>query len=231
VTELDLFLIRLCKVVLLNLILSGDNAVVIALASRNLPPRQQRQAYFWGSLGAVLLRVALTFAVIGLLEIPYLQAAGGLLLLGIATKLLKQEEETQDIRSHSRLSAAVRTIILSDLIMSLDNMVAVAGAADGNEALIVTALAISIPFIVWGAGLLNAWMRRLPIIVFIGVGMLGYTAGEMILDDQVTGPYLRMMFPTVAWLLPGLFAAGLLYYGKRQSRKIVPVRPRHARKV
>jgi YjbE family integral membrane protein len=231
VTGIDLFLIGLCKVVLLNLILSGDNAVVIALASRGLAPRQQRKAYFWGSIGAILLRILLTFVVIGLLAIPYLQAAGGLLLLVIAAKLLKQEEETQDIKSHRKLSAAVRTIILSDLIMSLDNMVAVAGAADGNLLLIVTALVISIPFIIWGAGLLNAWMRRFPLLVFIGAGVLGYTAGEMILDDKVTGPYLKMMFPTVAWLLPGLLAATLLYYGKRQSKKIVPVRPRHARKV
>ncbi|MGV3487922.1 MAG: TerC family protein [Tuberibacillus sp.] len=178
------FFIGLIKIVLINIVLSGDNAVVIALACRKLPDEQQKKAVFWGSLGAVLLRVVLTFVAVELLEIPFLKIVGGLLLIYIAINLLKGDEET-DLKASSTLLGAVRTIIIADLIMSLDNVVAVAGAAGNNILLIIVGLAVSIPLIIWGSQLLMKLMDRFPIIVILGAALLGYTAGEMMVGDDV----------------------------------------------
>jgi len=178
------FFIGLIKIVLINIVLSGDNAVVIALACRRLPTNQQKKAVFWGSLGAVILRVFLTFVAVELLQVPFLKIVGGLLLVYIAINLLKGDEDT-NLKASTTLLGAVRTIIIADLIMSLDNVVAVAGAAGNNILLIIIGLAISIPLIIWGSQLLMKLMDRFPIIVILGAALLGYTAGEMIVGDDV----------------------------------------------
>lgn len=183
------FLLGLLGIILINIVLSGDNAVVIALACRNLPDAQQNRAIFWGSTGAIILRILLTFVAVWLLQIPYLNIAGGLLLLYIAIKLINDDNDPE-LKGKSTIWGAIRTVIVADLIMSLDNIVAVAGAAHGNIVLIILGLAISIPLIIWGSKLLMNLMNRFPVIVWLGAALLGYTGGIMITSDVTLSDYL-----------------------------------------
>ncbi|HJV44591.1 MAG TPA: TerC family protein [Bacillota bacterium] len=212
------FIIGLIQIMFINIVLSGDNAVVIALACRNLPKLQQKKAVFWGSAGAIILRVVLTFIAVWLLEIPFLQVLGSILLLWIAIKLLKGEGEEEELKSGSNIVEAIKTIILADLIMSLDNVVAVAGAAGGNMLLIGIGLALSIPLIVWGSQLLMKLMNRFPIIVTIGAALLGYTAGEMILHDKAVGHTLATAFPFAEHIIPVITLLLVIIIGKYQAK-------------
>ena len=179
------FWVGLLKIVWINIILSGDNAVVIALAARSLPPHQQKQAIFWGSGAAVVLRVVLTLIAVKLLELPYLQIIGGLLLLWIGVQLLGDEDDEEGESSETGgLMAAVRTILIADLVMSLDNVIAVAAAAKGSIVLLVLGLLISIPLVVFGSTLMIKLMERFPIIVILGAALIGWVAGETILGDR-----------------------------------------------
>ena len=179
------FWVGLLKIVWINIILSGDNAVVIALAARSLPPHQQKQAIFWGSGAAVVLRVVLTLIAVKLLELPYLQIIGGLLLLWIGVQLLGDEDDEEGESSEAGgLMAAVRTILIADLVMSLDNVIAVAAAAKGSMVLLVLGLLISIPLVVFGSTLMIKLMERFPIIVILGAALIGWVAGETILGDR-----------------------------------------------
>ncbi|MCC3373316.1 TerC family protein [Cohnella sp. REN36] len=199
----------LSDIILINIILSGDNAVVIALASRNLPADHQKKAIFWGTFGAVSLRVALTFVAVWLLKIPLVQAAGGLLLLYIAWKLLHDDHGGENVRGGSTLAGAVRTIVVADVVMSLDNVVAVAGAARGNLAMILVGLAVSVPLIIWCSQFLTRLMTRFPILVWIGAGLLGYSAGEMLTGDRYAGELLDDALGDVSEALP--FALGIFF--------------------
>ena len=179
------FWVGLLKIVWINIILSGDNAVVIALAARSLPPHQQKKAIFWGSGAAVVLRVVLTLIAVKLLELPYLQIIGGLLLLWIGVQLLGDEDDEEGESSEvGGLMAAVRTILIADLVMSLDNVIAVAAAAKGSMVLLVLGLLISIPLVVFGSTLMIKLMERFPIIVILGAALIGWVAGETILGDR-----------------------------------------------
>ncbi len=181
------FWIGLVKIVWINIILSGDNAVVIALAARTLPAHQQRKAVFWGSGAAVVLRVLLTVIAAKLLALPWLQIVGGLLLLWIGIQLLGEEDEEGDgeVRQHSSLMGAIRTILVADLIMSLDNVIAVAAASQGSMLLLVLGLAISIPLVIFGATVMVRLMERFPVIVVAGAGLIGWVAGETIASDAM----------------------------------------------
>lgn len=180
------FWIGLVKIIWINIILSGDNAVVIALAARSLPPHQQRMAVLWGSGAAVVMRIALTVVAVQLLELPYLQIVGGLLLLWIGVQLLSDEEEGEgESKEYGSLMAAVRTILIADLVMSLDNVIAVAAAAKGSMLLLVLGLAISIPLVIFGSTLMIKLMERFPIIVMLGAGLIGWVGGETIVNDLV----------------------------------------------
>ena len=180
------FWIGLLKIVWINIILSGDNAVVIALAARSLPPHQQRKAVFWGSGAAVVLRIVLTVVAAKLLALPYLQIVGGLLLLWIGVQLLGDEDEGEgESKEYGTLMAAVRTILIADLVMSLDNVIAVAAAAQGSMTLLVLGLAISIPLVIFGSTLMIKLMERFPIIVVLGAGLIGWVGGETIVGDTV----------------------------------------------
>jgi len=217
------FFLGLVQIVMVNLVLSGDNAVVIALACRNLKPELQKKAVFWGSFGAIALRVILTFIAVWMLKIPFVQMIGGLLLIWIAIKLLVGDEEESHIGSGSSMREAIKTIIFADLIMSLDNVIAVAGAANGNLLLVIIGLAISIPLIIWGSQLLMKLMSRFPIIVLLGAALLGYTAGEMIVGDKLVGPFLEGLLPALHIILPiGLaiivVAAGSVLKRKAESK-------------
>ena len=187
----------LMKILGINIVLSGDNAVVIALAVRSLPPHQQKIAVWGGAGAAIVMRIILTFFAVALLELPYLKLAGAALLLWIGVKLLLPEEsEEGGEEAASSFWAAVRTIVIADLVMSLDNVIAVAAAAKGSFLLLVIGLAISIPLVVFGSTLLLKVMERFPIIITIGGGLLGFVAGEMAVTDPAIADWVRSTFTT-----------------------------------
>jgi YjbE family integral membrane protein len=181
------FWVDLMEITGINILLSGDNAVVIALASRSLPERQRNKAVIGGSLAAILLRVIFCVVIVWLLAIPYLKLIGGLLLLYIGVKLIIPEEEhgADGIAAKSNLWGAIQTIMIADAVMSLDNVVAIAAAAHGSMLLIVLGLLISIPLIVFGSQLVLRVLNRFPLLVVLGGGLLGWIAGEIIFSDPV----------------------------------------------
>ena len=187
------FWIGLLKIIGVNIILSGDNAVVIALAARSLPAKQQKQAVFWGAGAAVVLRVILTIFAAALLTLPWLKIIGSLLLFWIGVKLLIPEEDGDDIRASDQLLAAIKTILVADLVMSLDNVIAVAAAAGGSYVLLILGLAISIPLVIFGATLLIKLMERFPVIITTGAGLIGWVAGEMLVADSALHGWLSGM--------------------------------------
>jgi len=179
------FWIGLLKIIWINIILSGDNAVFIALAARSLPSEQQKKAVLLGSGAAVILRIGLTVVAAKLLALPYLEVIGGLLLLWIGVQLLGDDEGEGAEAPHSgNLMAAVRTILIADLVMSLDNVIAVA-AAKGNMVLLTLGLAISIPLVIFGSTLMIRLMERFPVIVLLGAALIGWVWGETIMSDAV----------------------------------------------
>jgi YjbE family integral membrane protein len=182
------FLSRLWAIILIDLLLAGDNALVIALAVRSLPKRQQLLGRVFGTVGAVLLRVTLIALATALLKVPLLQLLGGLLLMWIAVKLVRPpaEQETR-VREGTSLRRAIGIIVVADTVMSFDNVLGVAGAAQGDMRLVVFGIALSIPIVVWGSGLLARLMARFTWIIWLGGGLLGYVAGEMVLADEVVG--------------------------------------------
>jgi YjbE family integral membrane protein len=187
------FWIGLLKIIGVNIILSGDNAVVIALAARSLPARQQKQAIFWGAGAAIVLRIILTLFAVALLSLPWLKLVGSVLLFWIGVKLLIPEDGDPDIKAHEHLMSAIRTILVADLVMSLDNVIAVAAAAGGSVVLLILGLAISIPLVIFGATLLVKLMDRFPVIITIGGGLIGWVAGEMLVTDPALEGWLTAL--------------------------------------
>ena len=180
------FWIGLVKIIWINIILSGDNAVVIALAARSLPPEQQKKAIMFGSGAAVVLRIVLTVVAAKLLELSFLQIVGGCLLLWIGLQLLTSHEDEEGAsKGTGSMMAAIRTILIADLVMSLDNVIAVAAAAGGNMLLLILGLAISIPLVIFGSTLMIKLMERFPIIVILGAGLIGWVGGETIMNDKL----------------------------------------------
>ncbi|CAM4448002.1 TerC family protein [Paenibacillus phoenicis] len=206
-------LLLLSEILIINLVLSGDNAVVIAMASKNLPLKQRKRAVWWGALGAILLRCVLTWVAVLLLKIPFIHAAGGVLLAAIAVKLLLPQEEHSRVAGASSLWKAVQTILAADFIMSLDNVLAIAALAEGDVSILVIGIAISIPIVVWGSNLIADWLQRLPLLVYAGAGILGYTAGEMLLQDPQLGPALAAAAPALARVVPAGTAAVVIMFG------------------
>jgi YjbE family integral membrane protein len=186
----QVFWIGLLKIIGVNLILSGDNAVVIALAARSLPARQQKAAVLWGSGAAVVMRIILTIFAVALLTLPWLKVVGSLLLFWIGIKLLLPEEGDENITASDNLISAIKTILIADLVMSIDNVIAVAAAAQGSMTLLILGLAISIPLVIFGSTLLLHLMERWPIIITIGGGLLGFVAGEMLVTDPALKDWL-----------------------------------------
>jgi YjbE family integral membrane protein len=182
--------IQILKIIWINILLSGDNAVVIALACRGLPPRQRMWGIILGAGAAVLLRVFFTLILQYVLDLPWLRLIGGILLLWIAVKLLVQEEaDEESIGSSDNLWGAVKTVAIADIVMSLDNVLAIAAAAKGHPWLIIFGLVVSIPLIVAGATLIMALLTRFPILVWAGAALLGWIAGELVMEDSVSRPY------------------------------------------
>jgi YjbE family integral membrane protein len=185
------FLSALAAIVVIDLALAGDNAIVIALAARNLPAAQRRLAIVWGTVGAIVVRCAMTLAVVWLLGIPGLMAAGGAVLVWIAYKLSKPQEESSGhaVRAAAGFWGAMQTIVIADAAMGLDNVLAVAGAAHGSFTLVVTGLVISIPIVIWGSTLILKWVERYPWIVQIGVAVLAWTAAKMITGEPALADF------------------------------------------
>jgi len=182
------------SILLANVVLSGDNAVVIAMAARTLKPEQRGKAIFWGSAAAIVMRIVLTIVAIKLLTMPFLKMVGAFLLVYIGVDLLKGEDEDDgNGKEINGMMAAIRTILIADLVMSLDNVLAVAAAAKGDLPLLVLGLLVSIPLIVFGATLLTKVMERFPIIITVGAALLGFLAGEMLLTDPAVVEYLGKM--------------------------------------
>jgi len=177
----------LAAIVVIDLVLAGDNAIVIALAARNLPKVHQRKAILWGTVGAVVVRTTLTVAVLWLLQVPGLMLAGGALLVWIAYRLLTGDDggREHDVAPAASFWAAMRTIVIADAVMGLDNVLAVAGAAHGSVLLVVAGLVISIPIVVWGSTLILNWIERFPALLYIGGGVLAWTAAKMLADEPL----------------------------------------------
>jgi YjbE family integral membrane protein len=189
------FWVALGKIMWINVLLSGDNALVIALACRGLEPRHRLWGMILGAGAAVILRIIFTGVVVTLMELPYLKLVGGLALLVIAAKLLVPEGEDEDgVESASHLWAAVQIVVVADIVMSLDNVIAVAAAANGSVPLLILGLAISIPLIVAGAALIMALLTRLPILIWAGAALLGWIAGEVMATDPAVHPKLQALF-------------------------------------
>jgi YjbE family integral membrane protein len=197
------FWVAVTEIILVNILLSGDNAVVIALACRNLAPRARRLGVFWGVLGAIVLRIALTMFAMSLLAYPYLKLAGGALLIWIGVKLIAQDDGgDQQVKASDRLLTAVWTIIVADLVMSLDNVMAVAAAAKGHIGLMAFGLVVSIPIVIIGAQVIMRLMERYPVLVLGGGGLLGYIAGEMAVEDPVMQPWIAANALGISTIVP-----------------------------
>lgn len=182
----------LIEIIVVNLLLSGDNAVVIALASRSLPPAQRRVAVIGGSLGAVVLRIVFTFVIAWLMTIPFLKVLGGALLVWIGAQMMVPGDDGEGggIKAHAGLWAAMRTIVVADAVMSLDNVLAIAAAAQGNFPLLLIGLLISIPMVVFGSLLFLKLLDRFPALVVAGAALIGYIAGEVIVTDPALAPWI-----------------------------------------
>ncbi|MGJ7922784.1 TerC family protein [Neobacillus sp. LXY-4] len=213
------FLTGLLTIIAIDLVLAGDNAILIGLAARNLPVHQQKKVIMWGAVGAIIIRTIATLAVVWLLEIPGLHLVGGLLLVIIAYKLLVDDEKHGDIKSGENFWAAIRTIIIADALMGLDNVLAVAGAAHGDILLVILGLLVSVPVVMWGSTLILKWIERFPVIITFGSGILAWTASKMIVGE----PYLNEFF-TNSFIKYGfeiVVIAGVIIAGKLKENKVV----------
>lgn len=220
--DLD-FLTALLTIVVIDLVLAGDNAILIGLAARNLAKEQQKKVILWGSVGAIIIRVIATLAVVWLLKIPGLHLVGGVLLVWIAYKLLTDESDHGDVKASTSFWAAIRTVIIADALMGLDNVLAIAGASHGNMLLVIIGLLISVPVVMWGSTMIIKWIERYPIIVTIGSGVLAWTAAKMIvgegfLDGIFTNNFIKYGFEI-------LVIAGVILAGKMKMKKKVIAHP------
>jgi YjbE family integral membrane protein len=211
-------------IIVANILLSGDNAVVIALAARSLPPHQQNKAIFWGSAAAIVMRIVLTVVAVQLLQVPYLKLIGGVLLLWIGVQLLVDSDNEGEVHAHGTLGAAIRTILIADLVMSVDNVLAVAGAADrapadSRLALLIIGLGLSIPLIIVGSTLLMKIMERFPIIITLGAALLGFLAGEMFVSDPASMAWFHANMPEADALIGGICAVFVVAVGTWLQRR------------
>ena len=222
------FWIAVLQIILIDILLSGDNAVVIALACRNLPPRQRRLGVFWGVAGAIILRVTLTFFAVSLLAISYLKIIGAALLLWIGVKLIQPQHQSEghEIKAAGNLLGAIRTIIIADLVMSLDNVIAVAAAAHDSLFLLIFGLALSIPLMVWASQLVLRLMDRFPSVIVLGGALLGWVGLSMAVHDTVMKDWMMAQPAWLNWVAPAAGAALVVAVGKLLSLRMGSARAR-----
>ena len=215
------FFSALVAIIIIDLVLAGDNAIVIALAARKLPKELQTRAIAWGTVGAIVVRVVSTLAVVALLKIPGLMGAGGLVLIWIAYKLLASDEKNKKegaLRTEvSGFGAAIRTIVIADAVMGLDNVLGVAGAAAGSYVLVVLGLLISIPIMVWGSTLILRLVDRFPAIIYIGAAVLAWTAAKMLTHEPMLEDWM-VIYPWLPWVLYTVIIGGVLLGGYLNNR-------------
>ena len=215
------FLLALLQIIWINILLSGDNAVVIALACRSLPPRERKIGVILGAGAAVVLRIIFTLMVVWLMEIPYLKLVGGLLLFWIAVKLLTDEADEASVKESDTIWNAVRTVAIADMVMSLDNVIAIAAAAKGSVALIVFGLCLSVPLIVFGATLIITLLQRYPVLVWAGAGLLGWVAGSIMVSDpgwhSVFGEWPHLVDEVVGGVVGVVFVLGLAWLLRQRA--------------
>ena len=211
----DAWVIAVLQIIAIDIVLGGDNAIIIALACRNLPKHQRLAGILWGAAGAIILRVILVFFATSLMEIPGLRLIGGILLIWIGVKLLT-EVKTHDldgkINQSSNLITAIRTIIIADLIMSLDNALAITAAAKGDIGLVVFGLLLSVPIIIWGSALILRLMERFPVIITAGAGLLGWLGGDLMISDKLLFEFIAMSpsaTPTMATAIGAIFVIAI----------------------
>ncbi|MDR3369835.1 TerC family protein [Rhodoferax sp.] len=221
----SLFWIAVLQIIAIDIMLGGDNAVVIALACRKLPPEQRNKGIFWGVIGAIGLRVVMIFFALQLLAIPYLKIVGALLLLWIGIKLLLPEDDDghANIDGGTTLLTAIKTIVVADAVMSLDNVIAVAGASHGSMVLVTFGILVSIPIVVWGSKLVLTLMDRFPVVITLGAALLGWIAGGMLLTDEATPDAIAQNIPYANYVVSGIGALLVVVLGKwianRQPRR------------
>lgn len=208
------FFTALLSIILIDLVLAGDNAIVIGLAARNLPKELQKKAIVWGTVGAIAIRAAATLVVVWLLKLPALLLIGGVILIWIAYKLLVDKNEHENIEAKNKLWPAIQTIIIADAVMGFDNVMAVAGASHGSFLLVVVGLLISVPIMVWGSTLFISLMEKFPWIIYLGSGVLAFTAGKMLTEDLLVKDWFAVN-PVAKWavviiVLAGVIAGGML---------------------
>lgn len=220
------FFTALGTIILLDILLGGDNAVVIAMAANKLSPALRKKAILIGTAGAVIIRLIMTFIAVWLLTIPYLQVIGGLILLPIAVKLLVPEEHHDNVKASDNLMGAIKTIIIADAAMGVDNVLAIAGASHGSFLLVAIGFLVSIPIIVGGSTIIGRLMDRFPVILYAGAGLLGWTAGSMIGHDKILGPMIESSVGTWAPLAIQIFlAVGVIAVGLVLSRSVTAKAP------
>ncbi|WP_138493245.1 TerC family protein [Paenibacillus pinistramenti] len=215
------FLLTLINIIFIDLILAGDNAIVVGMAAKRLPSSIQKKAIFYGTGGAVLLRIAATLVVVWLLKVPWLLAIGGILLIYIAYKVLADDEGEEKVEAKDSLWAAVRTIVIADAAMGLDNVIAVAGASNQHMVLVIIGLMISVPIVVWGSTIFIKLLTLFPWISYLGAAVLAYTAAHMITEEPKLSPLLEdkpvLQYGFIAVAVLGVLYAG--YLSKRRSRE------------
>lgn len=215
------FWIAVLTIIAIDIVLGGDNAVVIALACRRLPEEQRNRVIFWGVFGAIAIRVILIFFALTLLAMPYLKIVGALLLLWIGVKLLQPEPEdhAHEIDASTTLMGAIKTIIIADAVMSLDNVIAIAGAAKDSMGLVIFGLVVSVPIIVWGSKLVLKLMDRFPMTIVFGAGLLGWIAGDMAVTDVMTKEWVDLNASYLRWVMPVCMALFVVIIGKWLAEK------------
>jgi YjbE family integral membrane protein len=223
------FWIAVLQIIAIDILLGGDNAVVIALACRKLPEAQRNKGIFWGVVGAIGLRIVLIFFALQLLSIPYLKIVGALLLFWIGVKLLQHEDEEDahgNVAASTTLAGAIKTIIVADAVMSLDNVIAVAGAAKGSMALVVFGIVVSIPIVVWGSKLVLKLMDRFPIVIAAGGALLGWIGGGMLLSDPATPKSVAASIPYAHYVFSAAGALLVVAIGKAMMARSKSAPPR-----
>lgn len=216
------FWTALFSIVVLDLVLAGDNAVVIAMAAHRLPAELKKKAIFVGTAGAVIIRIIMTLLAVYLLSIPYLQALGGLLLLPIAIKLLAPAKEGH-VEEANSFAEAVKTIIVADAAMGIDNVLGVAGAARGSFLLVVIGLVISVPIVVGSSQLIGKLLDNWPVLIYLGAGILGWTGGSMLIQDGRIGPVIvELLGSTASIIIPAILAVGVCVIGYSKKKQVQP---------
>ncbi|HIU63539.1 MAG TPA: TerC family protein [Candidatus Avacidaminococcus intestinavium] len=214
------FWVALGSIIILDLVLGGDNAVVIAMASRNLAAEKRKKAIYIGTMGAIIIRTLMTFLAVWVLTIPYLQALGGLALLPIAVNLLKPNKCQKEVTTCEGFWSAIKTIIIADVAMGIDNVLAIAGAADGHFGLVVIGLLISVPIIVWGSQLIGELMKKYPSLILIGSAILVWTGSGMIIHDPMVAQLLNsIMQSELLFFIPLVLTSAIIIYGYYAQKK------------